>query len=161
VQLVGLLTLVFIWFVLQLVIPISHTVILFLLGAALAFVLSDPSDYFAKRLGGRRSLGVVIAYLILAGVVTGVLVLLAGPLATPAAALAADLPSYATQAEGWVKNLDATLQAHGVQVSLASVAAQVSGAVVAGGEAVLHDLVEAASAMGGLLMNAILVLVVS
>jgi len=58
VQLVGLLTLAFVWLLWQLVIPISHTVILFLLGAALAFVLADPSDYFTRRLGGRRSLGV-------------------------------------------------------------------------------------------------------
>ena len=161
VQLVGLLTLAFIWLVLQLVIPISHTVILFLLGAALAFVLADPSDFFTRRLGGRRSLGIVIAYLILACVVTGVLLMLAVPLAAQLADLAAGLPAYATQGEAWVKNLDSSLQAHGIQVNLESIAAQASSVVVAGGEALLHDLLEATADMGGVLMNAILVLVVS
>ena len=84
VQFVGLLTLGFIWLLWQLVIPISHTVIVFLLGAALAFVLSDPSDFFTQRLGGRRrSLGIVVAYLIVLCLVSGVL-LLAVPLATQA-----------------------------------------------------------------------------
>jgi predicted PurR-regulated permease PerM len=71
-------------------------VIVFLLGAALAFVLADPSEFFARRLGGRRSLGIVISYVALVCLVTGVLLLLAVPLATQAAALADQLPPYAT-----------------------------------------------------------------
>ena len=71
------------------------------------------------------------------------------------------LPSYGTQGDAWITNLDAQLQSHGVQLNLQSIAAQVSSAVIASGEAVLHDLVEATAAMGGVLMNAILVLVVS
>lgn len=161
IQLVGLLTLAFVWLLGQLLRPISHTVILFLLGAALAFVLADPADFLAQRLGGRRSLGIALSYLILAALVTTVFLLLAVPLATQAAALAGELPSYATQFEGWMQNLDAWLQANGIQVNLESIAAQASSAIVAGGQAVLHDLVEAAAAMGGVLMNAVLILVVS
>jgi hypothetical protein len=54
VQLALLLIVAFVWLVWQLVVPISHTVVLFLLGIAFAFVLSDPASYLAQRVGGRR-----------------------------------------------------------------------------------------------------------
>jgi len=61
-----LLAAAFVWLVWQLVIPIGHTVVLFLLGIAFAFVLNDPATYFGRRLGGRRGLGILVEQMVAA-----------------------------------------------------------------------------------------------
>ena len=79
VQLTGLLVAAFVWLLWQLLEPISHTVVLFLLGAACAFVLAEPSSLLARRLGGNRMLGILLAYLIMFGIIIGAMLLSGGP----------------------------------------------------------------------------------
>ena len=62
VELAGFLALGFLWVLWQVVAPIAHTVVLFLLGAALAFVLAEPSERLARRLGGKRGPAILLIY---------------------------------------------------------------------------------------------------
>jgi predicted PurR-regulated permease PerM len=161
VELAGLLAVAFVWLLWQLLVPISHTVVLFLLGAALAFVLADPSDWLAHRLRSRRVLGILITYLIVFVVVVGGLLLLAVPFARQATELVAALPGRMADVQGSISELEAALQAHGIQLNLDSIRSQASGSVVGGADVVLGGLVGEAAAIGGALTDAILVLVIS
>jgi predicted PurR-regulated permease PerM len=161
VQLTGLLVAAFVWLPWQLVEPISHTVVLFLLGAACAFVLAEPSSLLARRLGGNRMLGILLAYLILFGIIIGAMLLLAVPFVSQASSFTANLPTYVSDIERQVGVLDTWLAAQGVQIKLQAVATQVAGALSAGIHDVLDGLMGAASTIGGIAMNGVMVLVIS
>jgi predicted PurR-regulated permease PerM len=161
VELAALLAVAFIWLLWQLVVPISHTVVLFLLGAAFAFVLADPSDWLAQRLGGRRMLGILVTYLIVFVVVIGGLLLLAVPLARQATELAAALPMHMADIQDRITALETALQARGIPLDVDNVRAQASSSVVGSADVVLAGLVGQAAAIGGALTDAILILVIS
>jgi predicted PurR-regulated permease PerM len=161
IELAALLAVAFVWLLWQLLVPISHTVVLFLLGAALAFVLADPSDWLARRLGTRRVLGILITYLIVFVVVIGGLLLLAVPFAGQASELVAALPGRMTDIQARIAELQNALVARGIQLDLDTVRSQASNSVVGSADVVLGGLVGEAAAIGGALTDAILVLVIS
>jgi predicted PurR-regulated permease PerM len=161
IELAFLLVVAFVWLVWQLVLPISHTVVLFLLGIAFAFVLNDPAHYLASRLGGKRMLGIVFAYLITFAIVTVLLLLLAAPFVKQLRQLDVDLPTLIAQAQAQSDALDQAAASRGVQLNLGNGIAQSGPAIEQNSHDVLHDVIAAASAIGGVLMNAVLILVVS
>jgi predicted PurR-regulated permease PerM len=161
VQLTCLLVAAFVWLLWQLAEPISHTVVLFLLGAACAFVLAEPSSLLARRLGGNRMLGILLAYLMMFGIIIGAMLLLAVPFVSQASSFIANLPTYVSDIERQASALEAWLAAQGVQIPLQAMAAQVSGALAASFHDLLHGLVGAASSIGGIVMNGVMVLVIS
>ena len=161
VQLAALLVLAFVWLLWQLVMPISVTVVLFLLGAAFAFVLAEPSHALARRLGGRRALGIVAAYLITFAIVTAIMLVLAVPLLAQASEFVANMPTYEANVQAQAHALQATLTAQGIQLDVESIAAQAFNAVATSLETLLHGLLGAAATLGGVVMNAVLVLVIS
>jgi predicted PurR-regulated permease PerM len=161
VQLALLLVVAFVWLVWQLTVPISHTVVLFLLGIAFAFVLSDPASYLAQRLGGRRSLGIALAYLIAFVIVCGALLLLAAPVAQELKLLDANLSTYQAQLQSQAAATDTAAGQLGINLDFASEVSQTGPATQADVSTALHDVIVVLSAVGGMLANALLVLVVS
>ena len=161
VELAGLLALGFVWVLWQVVAPIAHTVVLFLLGAALAFVLAEPSERLARRLGGKRGPAILLIYLLVVVVVLGGLLLLAAPLAQEATRLTGDLPTYRAGVQGHIKDLEGALKARGVQLDLDSLRSQATSAVEGSADQVLGGLIGEAAALGGALMDAVLVLVIA
>jgi len=161
VQLVLLLVVAFVWLVWQLVVPISHTVTLFLLGIAFAFVLNDPANYLGRRLGGRHSLGIALAYLIALFIVCGALLLLAAPVVQELKVLDANLPAYLAQLQSQSTAADATAHNLGVQLDLSDGVAESGPAAQASLGTALNDAVALVSAIGSVLGNAVLILVVS
>jgi predicted PurR-regulated permease PerM len=161
VELAFLLVVAFVWLLWQMVVPISHTVVLFLLGAAFAFVLADPSDWLAHRLGGRRLLGILLTYLIVFVIVIGGLLLLAVPLARQAAELAVALPGLMGDIQARISQLEGVLLEHGIQLDLDGLRAQASTSVVGSADVVLGSLVGQAAAVGGAVADAVLILVIS
>jgi predicted PurR-regulated permease PerM len=161
IELAFLLVAAFIWLAWQLMLPISHTVLLFLLGIAFAFVLYDPSRYLARRLGGKRMLGILVAYLIAFAIVIGALLLLAAPFVQELTKLDIDLPNYIAQAQAQSDAIDQAAASRGIQLNLSSGVAQSGPALQQSAHTVLHDVIGVASAIGDLVMNAVLILVVS
>jgi predicted PurR-regulated permease PerM len=145
----------------QLLVPISTTVVLFLLGAAFAFVLAEPSHMLARRLGGKRMLGILVAYLISFAIVISIILVLAAPLVSQASALVANLPMYAAGVQTQAHGLQTRLDAQGVQLNVDAIASQVIAFVTSTLTDLLQAVIAAASGIGGLLMNAVLVLVIS
>src|SRR6516225_9575087 len=133
VQLALLLVAAFVWLVWQLTVPISHTVVLFLLGIAFAFVLSDPASYLAQRLGGRRSLGIALAYLIAFVIVCGALLLLAAPVAQELKLLDANLSTYQAQLQSQAAATDTAAGQLGINLDFASEVSQTGPATQADG----------------------------
>src|SRR5580765_7045697 len=76
------------WVVWQIVSPILHTLVLFLLAAVLAFALSSPVNMLARRVTN-RVVAILVVYALFGVVVVGGITLLAGPFVTQASALAA------------------------------------------------------------------------
>jgi len=161
VELAFLLAVAFVWLLWQMVIPVSHTVVLFLLGAAFAFVLADPSDWLAHRLGDRRMLGILLTYLIVFVIVIGGVLLLAIPLARQATELDVALPGLMADIQARISQLENVLQAHGIQLDLDVLRAQASTSVMGSADVVLGGLVGQAAAVGGALTDAVLILVIS
>src|SRR5262249_23379541 len=161
VELAFLLGVAFIWLLWQMVAPVSHTVVLFLLGAAFAFILADPSDWVARRLGGRRTLGILPTYLMVFVIVIGGIMLLAVPLARQATELAIALPGLMGDIQTRISQVQAVLLARGIQLDLDGLRAQVSTSVVGSADVVLGSLVGQAAALGGALADTVLILVIS
>jgi predicted PurR-regulated permease PerM len=161
IELAGLGAVAFIWLLWQLVVPISHTVVVFLLGAAVAFVLADPSDWLARRMGGKRMLGILLTYVITFVVVIGGLMLLAVPLARQATELATALPQDVSEIQDRMVEVQTVLQERGIQLDLDGIRAQATTSVVGSADVVLSGLVGQAAAVGGALTDVILVLVIS
>jgi predicted PurR-regulated permease PerM len=161
VELAFLLGVAFIWLLWQMVAPISHTVVLFLLGAAFAFVLADPSDWLAERLGGRRMLGILLTYLLVFVAVIGGIMLLAVPLARQANELAIALPGLMGDIQARISRLQDVLLARGIQLDLDGLRAQWSTSVVGSADVLLASLVGQAAALGGALADTVLILVIS
>jgi predicted PurR-regulated permease PerM len=161
IELAGLLAVAFIWLLWQMVVPTSHTVVLFLLGSALAFVLADPSNWMAQRLGIKRALAILITYLIVFVVVIGGLLLLAVPFARQATELVDALPGRMTQIQGSIAELQTELQGKGIQLDLDSIRSQAANSMVGSADVVLGGLIGEAAAIGGALTDAIMVLVIS
>ena len=161
VQLALLLVVAFVWLVWQLAVPIAHTVVLFLLGIAFAFVLSDPASYLTQRLGGRRSLGIALAYLLAFVIVCAALVLLAAPVVQELRLLDANLSTYQAQLQSQSSETDTAAGNLGIHLDLASEVSRSGPATQADVSTALHDVIVVLSAVGGMLANALLILVVS
>ena len=96
IELAILAGLALLWVVWQIISPLLHTIMLFALGAVLAFALTVPVDQLASRIGNRVA-AIAVVYVLVALVVVGGLTLLAGPFAVQASALVTDLPRYAIE----------------------------------------------------------------
>src|SRR5579859_1671097 len=83
------------WVLWQIISPILHTLVLFLLAAVLAFALSSPVNMLDRRIGN-RIVAIVAVYLLFGMVVVGGITLLAGPFVFQASELVAALPHYAS-----------------------------------------------------------------
>lgn len=148
------------WALSQILSPISRILVLFLLSAALAFVLAAPVNALATRLGHRLP-AVLAVYLLVGMVVVGGLVLLARPFTGQATALINDLPRYASELEARLPEVESALGNHGVQASVAELKARAARAIEEGGAEVLRHLVGTVTEIGGLLADALLALVIS
>jgi predicted PurR-regulated permease PerM len=157
VQLALLAGLALLWVLWQVISPLLHTLMLFALGAVLAFALSVPVDQLASRIGNRAA-AIAVVYLLVGLVVIGGLTLLAGPFAVQAAALVTDLPRYATELQERLPQFQNTLAGYGVQTD---VKASATTAIEQGGTEILKQLLTKVTEVGGLVFDALLVLVIS
>jgi predicted PurR-regulated permease PerM len=155
-----LAALALLWVLWQVVSPFLHTLILFGLGAVLAFALAGPVDGLTERVG-RRAVAIAIVYVLAAAVVVGGLAVLAGPFAGQASALVADLPTYATELQARAPQVQGLLAGYGIQTDVDQVKAGASTAIQQGGTDVLGRLLGTLAEVGGLLLDAVLVLVIS
>ncbi len=101
------------------------------------------------------------ADLISFAIVISIILVLAAPLVTQASALVANLPMYAAGVQTQAHGLQTRLDAQGVQLNVDAIASQVIAFVTSTLNDLLHAVIAAASGIGGLLMNAVLVLVIS
>jgi predicted PurR-regulated permease PerM len=155
-----LAALALLWVLWQIISPLLHTLILFGLGAVLAFALAGPVDRLTERLGSRAA-AIALVYVLAAIIIVGGLAVLAGPFAVQAAALIADLPSYATQLQARLPQVQGFLASYGIQTDVDQVKAGAGSAVEQGGTEVLGRLVGTLAEVGGVLLDAVLVLVIS
>ncbi|MBV9357291.1 MAG: AI-2E family transporter [Chloroflexi bacterium] len=149
-----------VWVLWQVISPLLHTIILFALGAVLAFALAAPVDGLTRAIGNRAA-AIAIVYLLAATMVIGGLALLAGPFAGQAAALVSDLPRYATELQTRLPEAQGFLAGYGIQADVDQVKAGATSAIQQGGTEVLGRLVGTLAEVGGLLLDAVLVLVIS
>jgi len=157
VQVAILAGLALLWVLWQVISPLLHTILLFALGAVLAFALAVPIDRLAAKIG-HRAAAIAVVYLLVAVVVVGGLTLLAGPFAAQASALVGDLPRYATELQTRLPQLQDLLAGYGVQTD---VKASATTAVEQGGTEVLKQLLTKVAELGGVVFDALLVLVIS
>lgn len=160
VQLSLLLALALIWVVVQILAPVSRTLLLFALAAVLAFMLAGPVNAVAARTG-RRGLAISLVYLLLALVVGGGLVVLAGPFVRQATALIADLPRYAAELQARAPEAQGVLGSYGIQANVEDLKARAAAALEAGGAEILGRLVGTLAEVGGVLVDMVLALVIS
>ena len=162
--LVVLLTLLagvaFLWVLWQIVSPILHTLVLFALGAVLAFALSGMVEPVAARIGNRL-LAIIAVYILVGSVLVGGITLLAGPFVGEATALATDLPEYANDLQARAPEVQGTLGQYGIQTDLEQVKARIVAAVEQGGSDVLKNLISTLAEVGGMLLDVVLALVIS
>ncbi len=157
VQLALLAGLALLWVLWQVISPLLHTILLFALGGVLAFALAVPIDRLAAKIG-HRAAAIAVVYLLVAVVVVGGLTLLAGPFAAQASALVGDLPRYATELQTRLPQLQDLLAGYGVQTD---VKASATTAVEQAGTEVLKQLLTKVAELGGVVFDALLVLVIS
>jgi predicted PurR-regulated permease PerM len=155
-----LVALILVWIGVQIVRPILRTLLLFALSGVLAFVLAAPVQALAARMHNRLA-AIVAVYLVVAVVLVGGLVLLAGPFVGQASALLNDLPRYASDLAARSPELESALNRFGVQASLDDLKARAALAVQQGGTEVLSHLVGTAAEVGGLMVDTLLGLVIS
>jgi predicted PurR-regulated permease PerM len=148
------------WVLWQVISPLLHTMVLFALGAVLAFALAGPVDHLAARIGD-RVLAMAVVYALAAAILLGGLALLAGPFAGQAAALVSDLPRYATELQTRLPELQTFLAGYGIQLDVDQMKAGAAGIIQQGGSEVLGRLLGTLAQVGGLLLDAVLVLVIS
>jgi predicted PurR-regulated permease PerM len=160
VMLTLLAGLALLWVLWQVISPLLHTLLLFALGAVLAFALAGPVDRLAGRIGN-RAVAMAIVYVLAAAILIGGLALLAGPFAGQASALVSDLPRYATELQTRVPELQGFLAGYGIQTDVDQVKAGASSLIQQGGSEVLGRLLGTLAEVGGLLLDAVLVLVIS
>jgi predicted PurR-regulated permease PerM len=149
-----------VWVLWQVISPLLHTLILFALGAVLAFALAGPVDGLAKRIG-HRAAAMAIVYVLAAVVLSGGLALLAGPFAGQASGLANDLPTYASTLQARLPEVQGFLAGYGIQADVDQVKTGAASAVQQGGSEVLGRMLSTLAEVGGLLLDAVLVLVIS
>jgi len=157
IELAILAGLALLWVVWQIISPLLHTIMLFALGAVLAFALTVPVDQLASRIGNRVA-AIAVVYVLVALVVVGGLTLLAGPFAVQASALVTDLPRYAIELQTRLPQVQNILAGYGVQTDIK---ASATTALEQGGTEVLKQLLTKVTELGGLLFDALLLLVIS
>lgn len=140
--------------------PILRTLLVFLMAALLAFILSRPVDDVAARFGGRRVLGIVAVYLCVLAVIGGGLLALAGPFTTQAAALFTDLPRYAADIQSRTPEVQTQLGRYGIQASVDELKARAAELVQGGGGEVLKRLITTATEIGSLVVDLLLAFVI-
>jgi len=148
------------WVLWQIVSPILHTLVLFLLAAVLAFALSSPVNILAKRITN-RVVAILVVYVLFGVVVVGGITLLAGPFVTQASELVAALPQYATELQARAPEVQNTLGQYGIQADLDQIKADVASALQRGGTDLLQNLVGTLAEIGGILLDIVLALVIS
>lgn len=160
VELTLLVGFALIWVGWLIVSPFLRTIVLFALAAVLAFALARPVESIAQRTGSRLT-ATALVYLVVAVVVVGGVVLLAGPFVGQASALVQDLPRYADSLQSSTPRLEEALGRFGVQTNVQDVKTRVAAAVEQGGTEVLKNLAGKVAELGGILLDAVLLLVVS
>lgn len=155
-----LAALALLWLLWQIVTPVLRTLLLFALSGVLAFILAQPVNAVAARIG-HRTAAIVAVFLLLGLVVIGGLALLAGPFIGQASALAVDLPRYARELETWASDIERGLAPYGVNASLEGLKARIAISLEEGGGDILGHLVVALADIGGLLVDILLALVIS
>jgi predicted PurR-regulated permease PerM len=155
-----LVALVLAWIFVQIIRPLSRTLILFTLSGVVAFALAGPVEALAVRTGSRLA-AIVTVYLTVGGVLVGGLILLAGPFVGQATALLGDLPRYATELAARSPELESILGRYGIQANLDELKAQAAVMLQQGATDVLGHLVSTMAEVGGLLVDILLGLVIS
>ena len=148
------------WVLWQIISPILHTLVLFLLAAVLAFALSSPVNMLDRRIGN-RIVAIVAVYLLFGVVVVGGITLLAGPFVFQASELVAALPHYASDLQARAPEVQSTLGQYGIQADLDQLKAGAASAIQQGGTDVLQNLVGTLAEVGGILLDVVLALVIS
>ena len=148
------------WVIWQIVTPILHTVILFLLAGILTFALGPPVSLLERRIGNRLvAIGVVS--LLFGGLLIGGIVLLAGPFVSQATTLAGDLPRYMEDLQRRTPEIESRLRESGVRVDLGDLQQRLLTAIDRNGVGLLTTLVGSIGGVGGLLVDALLALVIA
>ena len=139
----------------------SHTVVLLLTGAVLAFALEPGVGRLEVRLGGRRALAAAVVYVALLAAVAGGLALVLAPLVGQTTALIGDLPAIAEALRVQLSGLEARLRGLGVPVEPGGLQARASAWVVESGGGVLGGTLALLTGLASAAVDLLLALVVS
>ena len=148
------------WVIWQVVSPIIRTLVLFAFSAVLAFALARPVRALEARLG-RRVPAIVVVYLVVAAVLLGGLVLLAGPFVSQAAALVEDIPRWLGEVEARAPEMEGALGRYGIRATAEELKAKAALALEEGGLEVVGHLAGALTEVGALLADVVLALFIS
>lgn len=148
------------WVIWQIVSPLMHTLVLFILAAVLAFALSSPVNMVAKRVGN-RVLAIVVVYVLFGALVIGGIALLAGPFVSQASDLVAALPRYATDLQARAPEVQTVLGQYGIEADINELKAGTASAIQKSGTDVLQNLVGTLAEVGSTVFDIVLALVIS
>lgn len=148
------------WAIWQVITPIFRTLILFALSAVVAFALGRPVKTLELRLG-RRVPAIAVIYLVVAAIVLGGLVLLAGPFVSQAAALVEDIPRWLGEVEARAPEMEGALGRYGIRATADDLRARAALAVEEGGLEVVGHLAGALTEVGALFADVVLALFIS
>ena len=148
------------WVLWQIVSPIQHTLVLFALGAALAFVLSGPVQALSRRRND-RVFATLMVYLLVGGFILGAILLLAGPFVGQATDLGVALPGYASEFESRLREVQGTLGQYGIRTDVDQLEARATSTFELAATTVLNNLVGTVAGVGGAVVDVLLTLVIS
>lgn len=128
------------WVVWQIISPILHTIVLFVLAAVVAFVLTRPVTALTD-IWHHRILTTLTVYALVGCLAVGGIVLSAGPFVVEATDLGGALPHYAKEFQTRIPEVQTRLGESGVTIDLDRLEAQTTSAFEQAGSAALFSCV--------------------
>jgi predicted PurR-regulated permease PerM len=160
IMLTILVAVVLTWVVWQVITPILHTLVLFMLAAVVAFALSGPVDVLTGN-SGRRVYATLVVYVLFGSLVLGGIVLLAGPFVSEATALAGALPTYTNDLRARLPEVQMMLGQFGIRTDVDQLETQAVSALEQAASNVLSNLAAILADASGKIVDVLLTLVIS
>src|SRR5579864_6301994 len=148
------------WVFWQVITPILHTLILFLLAAVVAFALSGPVDALSSKRGD-RVYATLLVYIVVGSLAVGGIVLLAGPFVSEANDLAGALPLYANEFRARMPEVQLMLGQFGISTDVNRLEVQATSALEQAATNVLSNLAGILADAGAKVVDVLLTLVIS
>jgi len=146
-----------IWFISIL----RNIIIMFLLAAIIAFVLDQPVSLLQDKLRFPRILAVVIVWLLLLGIVAGLIALIIPNIISELNYLIDQIPSYTTRTESFVRDVQKWFGELEIPYKPDITPADVAGKLASGGEEIARRALGFAELLFNTGINAFLIFVIS